>query len=571
MSFHSNLSAIIPPAMIASKGNLSYISAATAVSRAARPKFNFIDFPDAKGKSQPFLELLGGAIVGVELEKAPNSGIYQTMYLPVMDRDNKAMDLKSITVADVNNSRQRCLVKAIAAVTGVGMSVFLGCDGDGAKAAKLLKVEPSSNLADIEAVVATHNDGGAPYIEWTYGLAAACTVDDQFRWHVAMYDGLPYREVLGSLQVDIITTFQGKSLTLGLPVMDAAFNPIPVDKATVFDWNKTMMRALTKCIAFNSGYGLEIYADDTEAKADAVARGARSPRNTKKADEKAKDAVKDPSAEQAASAAKAPAQAPAPEKENADAVQTAAPAAQEPAAEAASSPVAEAPAQAATVADPSVAKDTAQAAPAPEAVTKVADAPAPAADAATAAAPAASAASATATETPADPVSISKENQVQVDKFKEVMKKRNALNGVEGILSLFQALSVSTVFPEVAKPDCFSTLVMGAIFHIESEATKDAQAAYAHVPSLLEKFGEYGVAQMLRPDTRHLIALRLTALAFNAAVAKGDDASLAKASETLVSTGVAEDVADVFNLSQEADLSQETKDLLAAVLDAQAA
>jgi len=551
MSYIKNLSATIPAGQIATKNDLSYLSAATAVALAGRPNFNFIDFPTADGKKLPYLAMLGGALVGVEVEQSP--GQFQTVYLPVMDRDNNAMELASITVTDVNNSRQRCLVKAIAAVQGVGMSLFLGCNGDGPKAAKLLKVEPTSDLADVEAVVANLKDGGAPYVEWTYGLAAARTVDDQFSWQVGMVDGLPYREVLGSLQVELTTTFKGKALTLALPVMDAAFNPIPIKKATVFDWNKTMMRALTKCIAFNSGYGLSIYGDETEAKAEAVARGGRSPRNAKNAANKdaANEASKDAGKDQAdaAKSAAAAESTPTAEKAPESSVPAATPAKQEPSAESSAPAPATAEAQPAEapVQAEGEATQAAKDAPAPEAVTEKAAADAPTA-----------------------PV-VDEATQAAVEKFKNVMNNRREKNGIDGLLSLFQALSVSTVFAEQHKPDCFQTLVLGVIFDINAKAKADAEAAYAFVPPLFLNISDYNVAQMFNPDSRHLISLRLVALAIQAAVAKNDDSALTAACDDLIKAGIAEDLSHVFNLTQEADLSAETKDLLAAVLDSQTA
>jgi len=58
--------------------------------------------------------------------------------------------------------------------------------------------------------------------------------------------------------------------------MDNAFKPVPRDKATVFDWNKTVMRCLTKCIAFNSGYGLNVYANEFGQMPETKGRKGRS-------------------------------------------------------------------------------------------------------------------------------------------------------------------------------------------------------------------------------------------------------------------------------------------------------
>jgi hypothetical protein len=275
IAYHEALSAVIPETEIASKAGLSYLAAATAMRLAGRPNVDFVDF-----NGKPYLECLGGSLVAVDisLPQHPVNGIApkQRMWLPVMDRDNLPLEIAKTTTTDINNNRQRCLVKAIAAVLGHGMSVYLGDSGDGAKSAKKLKVTPETNLAEVEPVVATLKEGGAPYIEWNVGLAAARITDAGFHWNVVMWDGFPFREVLGSVMVDVDTTYQGKTQRLSLPLMDAAFNPIPAAKATVSDWNKAVMRCLTKNIAFNSGYGLAVYAEDVKAevgKTDDAAKG----------------------------------------------------------------------------------------------------------------------------------------------------------------------------------------------------------------------------------------------------------------------------------------------------------
>ena len=264
-NYFERFSAVIADTDIAKKNGLSYLSAAMAMTLAGRPQVTFVDF-DGK----PHLECLGGALVAVDL---PVSGgdKAQRMWLPVMDQDNSPIPVAKLSATDINNSRTRCLVKALAATYGVGMSLYMACDGDGAKATKLLGVEPGSDLASIEPLVATLKEGGAPHIEWNTSLAACCITDPVFSWEVVMWDGLPYREVFGGLMVDVDTVYNGKYQRLSLPIMDGAFNAIPAGKATVFDWNKAVMRALAKCVAFNTGYGLSVYAEDVGgAEADKV-------------------------------------------------------------------------------------------------------------------------------------------------------------------------------------------------------------------------------------------------------------------------------------------------------------
>lgn len=254
--FFASFGATIPEGEVASKGGLSYLAAATAMNLSGRPQVDFVEF-DGK----PYLECMGGTLVAVDLT-VPDTEVKQRMWLPVMDRDNQTLSLEKTTVTDINNSRQRCLVKALAAVHGVGMSLYLGFDGDGSKAVKALGVTPTTDLETVAPVVSTLKEGGQPYVEWGVGLAACRVTDPSFYWEVVMWEGKPYREVLGGVMVDVDTVYQNKRQRLSLPIMDSAFNPVPVAKASVFDWNKTVMRALTKCIAFNTGYGLSVYADD---------------------------------------------------------------------------------------------------------------------------------------------------------------------------------------------------------------------------------------------------------------------------------------------------------------------
>lgn len=275
-TFFDSFGATIPNEKIAKKGGLSYLAAATAVELAGYPEVHFVEFGN-----QPHLEMLNGALVAVDLQ-VPGTEETQRMWLPVMNADNLPLDINATLVTDVNNSRQRCLVKAIAAVYGAGMSVYLDDDGEGSKSVKKLGVSPESDLKTVRPIISTLKEGGAPYIEWSYGLAACRITDPTFRWEVVMWeqaDGrqLPYREVLDSLMVDVDTFYRGKRQRLSLPMMDSSFAPLSLETATVFDWNKTVMRCLTKCIAFNTGYGLGVYADEFGVDKEAKSGKGRKP------------------------------------------------------------------------------------------------------------------------------------------------------------------------------------------------------------------------------------------------------------------------------------------------------
>lgn len=394
VTFYTALGAKIADSELASKGGLTYIAAATASRLAGRPEVTFVDFGD-----KPYLECFGGALVAVDMF-IPGAKLMQRTWLQVMDQDNQAMAIGSTTLNDINNARQRCLAKAIASVHGHGMSLYVGCDGDGPKAVKMLGVNPDTDLAEVKPVVAMLKENGAAYIEWGVGLSACRITDPTFYWNVVEWDGKPFREVLGGIMVDVFTTYKGKSQVLSLPIMDAAFKALPAAKVTVSDWNKTVMRALTKCIAFNSGYGLSVYADEFGVDG-AAAKG----KGTKGKATATKDPVEAPASAPAPAEAKAPvneAQAPA-----------AAPAADK-------------------AAEPAATPAAASAAPA-----LVAEASAPAASAS--AVPAASAEA--------------------LERFKGVMQKRRETAGTAGLISLFQALADSTKFAPEDKPGCYGALL----------------------------------------------------------------------------------------------------------------
>lgn len=567
--FIDNLRSVIPQTEISKKNNLSYLAAATAVARAERPLFKYAEFEGIDGQLLPFQAMLGGGVVAVQLMLDEKT--HQTMYLPIMDRDNLAIPLKQITVTDINNSRQRCLVKAVAAVTGVGMSVFMGCDGDGEKAIKVLGLDSSADLATVTPIV-SKTESGAPYIEWTYGLAAARIVDPSFKWSVKRYgaEKLPFREVQGSIMVDVMTTFKGRSLVISLPTMDGAFNPIPADKVDVLNWNKTVMRALTKCIAFNTGYGLNVYADETGVKAETVARA--STRGGSKKDS-AKAAATTAAPAPASSATPAPAPAAKASTDTPDSASAETGKVAEASAAEATPPAAQATTETAEQST-KVNADVSAAAPAPQAEAQQASTDATVAQAPVAkvdepasadggevktAAPA-PVAEATPEPTAGPESDVIAARNAEVERFKGVMAGRRDSNGVEGVITLFQALTASNKFKEEDKPDCFIALIQGLATLVKPE----------HVTSMLEHMHTFDAAKYLPPELRRMIGQRLTDRSFEAAMPKGDEA-VNEAAQLLVRSGIADDLAHVFELSQEGNLPQATKDYLAAALDDQPA
>ncbi|KVP96560.1 hypothetical protein WJ96_04865 [Burkholderia ubonensis] len=541
-TFFEALGATINEAEVAKKGGLSYIAAATAMRLAGRPEVTFVDF-DGK----PYLEMLNGSVVAVDIKVPGTEDVIQRMWLPVMDRDNLPLNIEKTVATDINNNRQRCLVKAIASVFGDGMSVYLGCDGDGAKAVKMLGVQPDTDLESVTPVVATLKEGGAPYIEWNVGLAACRITDPTFHWEVAMWDGKPYREVLGGLFVDVDTVYDGMRQRLSLPIMDAAFNPMPAAKASVFDWNKTVMRALTKCIAFNTGYGLSVYADEFGPDKDPKAGKGKGKATPAKTDVKAAE----PAATAEAAATPAKVETPA-----ASEVVNSGEAAVEAKVDAA---VVDAAGVAAEAAEHAAAQaEAAPAVAANEAAAPTADAPAadnapvaeaPAADA-QAAAPAAE------VKLPAPAAATPVADGEAVGRFREVLRKRREVGGVPGVISLFDALHTSTKFADEDKPACFAVLVTASASIVDG----------ANIIDLLGAVTKYSAMQHLALDTRDMVAAKLTSVMLTAACAEGDEA-LKTAPSDLVSAGVAQDVDDVLRLAAIGNVPAETVDLLRDVLE----
>jgi pyruvate/2-oxoglutarate dehydrogenase complex dihydrolipoamide acyltransferase (E2) component len=533
-SFFDAFGATIPATEIAGKNGLSYIAAATAMRLAGRPEVRFVDF-DGK----PYLEMLGGSVVAVDLQ-VPGMDKTQRMWLPVMDQDNNPLPLKNTKVTDINNSRQRCLVKAIAATHGHGMSLYVNCDGDGAKAVKMLGVIPDSDLEAVTPIIATLKEGGAPFIEWGIGLSACRITDPTFHWGVETYAGLPYREVLGGLMVDVQTVYEGMSQVLSLPVMDSTHNPISADKATPSDWNKAVMRALTKCISFNTGYGIGVYAD--EFGTDKEPKGGKGSR---KATPAAPAAKVEPKAGDVAPATTAPvatqelAETPAAEV-----------------VEAAQAEV-EAPVQAteravdAEVVD--AAGNTVAAAEVKEVQAEAETTEANVAASAAKSEPAAEAPASAPTE--AATRNADAENE-SVARFRGVLQQRRKVGGIAGVITLFDALKTSTKFDEADKPACFQVLMTSVAATVDNENILD----------LLGNITKHNAMQYMAADARDLVAARLTSVLLTAACEAGDDA-LKTAPDDLVSAGVAQDVDDVLRLAVIGHVPAETVDLLRDVLE----
>lgn len=540
-TFFEAFSAKIDDAEILHKGGLSYLAAAAAVRMAGFPEVTFVDF-DGK----PYLDCLGGALVAVDLA-VPGTDVIQRTWLPVMDRDNMTLALDKTQLTDINNNRQRCLVKAIAAVYGDGMSIFLGCDGDGEKAAKMLGVNPDSELTEVPPVIATLKEGGAPFIEWGIGLAACRITDPTFHWEVVLWPDaqgrmLPYREVLGGLMVDVDTVYRGKRQRLSLPVMDAAFKQMPVARASVFDWNKTVMRALTKCIAFNAGYGIGVYADEFGIERD-TGKAKRTGKSSSPKAAEAQAPVAEANAPVAEATVAADAQAPVTDADSPAEVIAANAESDNAIAEVAAQGDATPVAEAATAVE---ASSDAEAAPAAEASPDAEAAPAAEQTAVAESAPAADAA-ATADTAPV----ASGDFAEAIQRFRGVMQSRREAKGVEGLISLYKALHESTKYTAEEKPACFAVLTPAIAVIITEE----------HIEQLLTEIEKYEAMKYLAQDARSMVAAKLSAVHLRNACDKGNNVLL-HAPTQLMTAGVAAHFDDVLLLAKAGGLDEETLALL---------
>lgn len=127
--------------------------------------------------------------------------------------------------------------------------------------------------------------GKFSYLSWPYAVAQLRLADDEARWEVRRFDGLPYCKTETGYFVEVAVTLQGVTLSQIHPVLDARNNPLL--SPTAFDINTSIQRCLVKAIALH-GLGLYIYAGEdlpgdpppatTDVKEAAVAHPAFGPK-----------------------------------------------------------------------------------------------------------------------------------------------------------------------------------------------------------------------------------------------------------------------------------------------------
>lgn len=107
------------------KGKFTYLSWAFAWAELKKvsPSFTSKVYHDENTNMPYFLSKAGAMVkVGVTVE-----GLEHINYLPVMDNRNNAIAPEKINMMDINNSIQRCTVKAIA-LHGLGLYIYAGED-----------------------------------------------------------------------------------------------------------------------------------------------------------------------------------------------------------------------------------------------------------------------------------------------------------------------------------------------------------------------------------------------------------------------------------------------------------
>lgn len=255
--------------------DLSYLSWFIPVGMAGSPEQRVVEFDQSRAE----LEVFGGAVVAVDHVYEDNR--VQRIYLPIQDNRFRPIEFANLTARDVGDAISRCRAKAIACTTGIGLDLYANFAGDGQAFAEALgKIGPTTNLQQVEPVVKVVEETQAEYIEWPFALAAAMLADPHFLWEVETRELIdrttgevivrPYKPSGTGYSVGLTVTYRGRKHTEWLPIMGTAMVQTArglrklgnqsLQNPTSSDWNKSVMRALTKSISVASGYGLAVYA-----------------------------------------------------------------------------------------------------------------------------------------------------------------------------------------------------------------------------------------------------------------------------------------------------------------------
>ena len=248
-----------------------YLPWPTAMALAERPPLSVVQFDSG----HPYLEFFGGLVVAVEGAVGEHR---QRVWLPVLTPSNLALAAERATARDIGDAQSRCRAKAAALIHGVGMSLYAGHGDSVVGFLKELGITPQSDLSQIPAP--TGDKRGAAYVDWTSAYTAAKLTDPNFRFEVEMFEDvdpetgemscIPARRVRGGWMVAVTLHYKGDSHTEWLPIMGVQevqtkngrkkMDHQPLVSPSTHDWNRAVMRCLTRGIAVLTGYGIAVYA-----------------------------------------------------------------------------------------------------------------------------------------------------------------------------------------------------------------------------------------------------------------------------------------------------------------------
>lgn len=130
-------------------------------------------------------------------------------------------------------------------------------------------------LSKVDVTPFIEKKNGLNYLSWAkaWGLVKSIYPDANYKFREYPYfeqtaDGnyqpcgtRDYLRTEYGVEVEAIVTIQGQTYSSKLYVMDFKNRALDPNKVTLFEINKTQMRALTKALAF-AGLGLNIYAGE---------------------------------------------------------------------------------------------------------------------------------------------------------------------------------------------------------------------------------------------------------------------------------------------------------------------
>lgn len=112
---------------------------------------------------------------------------------------------------------------------------------------------------DVSKYVEKKND--LTYLSWAPAWRIFKEQAPDANYEILKFNGLPFVEHETGIMCYTRVTAEGETHEMWLPVMDYRNQALKVDKATMFDVNKTIMRCLVKNLAM-FGLGLYIYAGE---------------------------------------------------------------------------------------------------------------------------------------------------------------------------------------------------------------------------------------------------------------------------------------------------------------------